>query len=107
MKALNIYALARKANRSMGVKKTFHVQPLVLAGILAKSNVREGTQGERQGGGGVVLSGGKGGGVALYEITHALMQYAKCQNKKEYSYCVAFVFSTHFVFTLPFNCNIQ
>jgi len=39
------------------------VQSLVLAEELAKSNVRKGTQGERQGGGGVVLSGGKGGGV--------------------------------------------
>lgn len=35
------------------------------------------------------------------------MQYAKRQNKEGYSYYVAFVFSTHFVFTLTFNCDIQ
>lgn len=45
---------------------------------------------------------------ALYEITHATtLQYAKNQNKEGYSYYFAFVFSTHFVFLLTFNYDIQ
>jgi len=40
----------------------------------------------------------------LYEITHI----AICQENKEgYSYYFAFVFSTHVVFPLTFNCDIQ